>query len=275
MNYYNVLGVKPEASAAEIKRAYRSLAMKHHPDRGGDEKKFKEISEAYDVLGNPEKRKQYDNPQSFGFSNQGFGNGSPFEDIFAQAFGFSQPRQRVRRNQDIKFSCTLDLQECFTGKQITINYKLPSGSPESLSIDIPPGARPGDTVRFEGRGDNSIPNIPRGDLLLQLRVKSDSRWNFVGRDDLQTNITVSIFDLLTGSELEFKTPEGKTLNLKIPQGTASGTAFSIPGHGLPKHRQASRGKLIVKITGSMPKITDQNIINKLAGIKNEISKTSK
>jgi curved DNA-binding protein len=275
MDYYNTLGVKRGASAEEIKRAYRSLAMKHHPDRGGDEKKFKEISEAYDVLGNTEKRQQYDNPQSFGFNNQGFGNGDPFEDIFAQAFGFGQRRQRVRRNRDIQIAYTLDLQECFTGKEININYKLPSGSEEYLSINIPPGARPGDTVKFEGRGDNSIPNVPRGDLLLQIRIRADSRWSLVGRDDLQTNITVSIFDLLTGSELEFKTPEGKTLNLKIPQGTAAGTAFSIPGHGLPNHRQGSRGKLIVKVIGSMPKINDQNIINKLASIKDEISKTSK
>lgn len=275
MNYYNVLGVKREASAAEIKQAYRSLAMKHHPDRGGAEQKFKEISEAYDVLGNVEKRQQYDNPQSFRPNNQGFGfsNSDPFEDIFAQAYGFG--RQQIRRNQDIKFSYTLNLQECFTGKEININYKLPSGSKESLTINIPYGARPGDTIRFEGRGDNSMPNVPRGDLLLQIRIKSDSQWNFIGRDDLQTNITISIFDLLTGSELEFKTPEGKTLNLKIPQGTVAGTAFSIPGHGLPKHRQRSRGKLVIKVMGSMPKIVDEDIINKLVSIKSEISKTSK
>ena len=274
-DYYSMLGVSKTASQEEIKKAYRKLAMKHHPDRGGDAAISAKINEAYSVLGDAAKRQQYDNPQP-SFSFGGFSQADSFEDIFAQAFGFGRARQRAqRKNQDIKISYTLILQECFTGKEISINYSLPSGGKENLSINIPPGVKPNDTIRFQGYGDDSIFGLPRGDLFLQIRVKNDRHWNFVGRNDLETNITISVFDLITGSDLKIDTPEGKTINLKIPQGTASGTAFSVSDHGLPDSRQNARGKLIIKVYGSIPKINDHNIINKLVDIKHAINKTSK
>lgn len=275
-DYYSILGVSRSASQEEIKKAYRKLAMKHHPDRGGDGELLSKINEAYDVLGDPGKRQQYDNPQpEFSFRTSGFGSGDPFEDIFAQAFGFGGPqRRRQARNRDIRLQYAIDLEDCFTGRQITLTYNLPSGKTETIDVKIPPGAKDGDVVQFEGYGDDSRRDLPRGKLILQIRVRNTPGWAVNGLD-LHTDKKLSIFDLITGTDIEVDTPEGKTINLKVPAGSQSGTTFSVTGHGIPHSRNtARRGKLFVKINGVVPKIADPEILEKIRDIHNEVDTRS-
>lgn len=270
-DYYSILGVSRNASQEEIKKAYRKLAMKHHPDRGGDAAMSAKINEAYTVLGDPEKRQQYDNPQpEFHFRTSGFGSGDPFEDIFAQAFGFGGPqRRRQARNRDIKLQYTIDLQDCFTGRGITLSYNLPSGRTETIDVKIPPGAKDGDVVQFEGYGDDTRKDIPRGKLILQIRIRKDPNWAINGHD-IHTEKTISVWDLVLGTDLEIDTPEGKIINLKVPQGSQNGTTFSVTGHGIPNSRNPNRrGKLFVKIVGKIPKIQDGKTLEKIREIKDE------
>ena len=176
-DYYETLGVSRNASEKDLKTAFRKLAAKHHPDAGGDAEKFKEINEAYNTLKDPQKRQMYDqygtaDPQQMG--GNPFGNfefEGDINDLFGTFFGqgFGQPRRRQNRN--ISLSYTIDFRDVFNGVGNTISYKLPSGKQEVIDVRIPAGVKNGDSVRVQGYGDDSIQGIPRGDLIIKVRVR--------------------------------------------------------------------------------------------------------
>ena len=268
MDYYSILGVGKNASQDDIKKAYRKLAMKHHPDRGGSAEKLQQVNEAYDVLKDPTKRKQYDNPQhQYRFDTSNMGG---FEDVFAQTFGFNPNMRRQQRNKDVQITYTIDFKDMFTGRGISVAYNLPSGRQEYLDVKIPPGIKDGDVVNFGGYGDNSIPNIPRGNLILRIRVLSNPLWS--RSEDNLTNIKkLCIFDLLLGTEIVIESPAGNLLNLNVPKGTKPGTTFSIAGHGVPNVNTGRKGNLYIKIDANIPKIEDKDLLDKIEEIKNAIS----
>jgi curved DNA-binding protein len=269
MDYYSILGVGRKATQEEIKRAYRKLAMTSHPDRpDGDEEKFKQISEAYDTLGDPIKRKQYDTPQPRFDSNRMHPNN--FEDMFASMFKQPHNIYKQRRNRDIQISYTIDFKDVFSGRGVSLAYNLPSGQQEFLDVKIPPGVKDGDVVNFAGYGDNSFPNIPRGNLILKIRVLANPIWKR-SDDNLTTTKKLCVFDLILGTDLIIETPVGKLLNLNIPKGTKPGTTFSIAGHGVPNVNTSRQGNLYIKLEIDVPKIDDQELLNKLKEIKNAIS----
>lgn len=265
MDYYNTLGVSRNTPIEEIKKSYRKLAMQHHPDRtNGDDTKFKQINEAYDTLGNPDKKRAYD----MQFQQHRFNTGN-FNDFFGQHSGFREPTYRQHKNRDIQLPYTLDIRECFTGKGATLRYGLPSGKSETVDVHIPPGCKDGDIVKIPGYGDDSIPNIPRGDLVLRVRVQTPKGWA-IDNFDLLHSKEVSIFDLLIGADINVDTVDGKTLSLKIPKGTQSGTTFTVRNYGLPNNRTGKRGVLYIKVKGRVPNITDESVLETLRGIKNNI-----
>jgi curved DNA-binding protein len=273
MDYYSILGVPRNASQDEIRKAYKKKSMQHHPDRGGDEEKFKQVNEAYQNLGNPQKRSEYDNPQpQYRYSTSNpfqSGMGGNFEDIFAQ-FGFGTAHHRQQRNKDVKLSYTLDFNDIFTGRGISVAYNLPSGRREFLDVKIPAGIKNGDVVNFAGYGDDSIPHLPRGNLHLQLRVPTHRLWKR-DEDNLTAHFKISVLDLIIGTEIELSTPTGRTLSLTVPKGTKPGTMFSIAGHGVPNVNTNRPGNLYIKVDGVVPNITDENILKKLKEIRDGIN----
>lgn len=264
MDYYSILGVSKNASHDDIRKAYKKQSMQHHPDRGGDEEQFKKVNEAYQTLGDPKKRQAYDNPQpQFNYRANDFHGHNPFEDIFA-GFGFRPQRQL--RNRDIKLSHTIEFKDIFTGRGISVAYRLLSGRQEMLDLNIPAGLQDGDVINFAGYGDDSIPNAPRGNLILKIRIPKDTIWNRDG-DNFTRTVKINVLDLLIGTEIEITTPQGKDLSLTVPQGTRPGTTFSIPGYGAPNVNTNRQGNLYVKIEGLVPKITDQHILTQIKNIR--------
>ena len=274
MDYYSILGVNRTASPEDIKKAYRKLAMQHHPDRGGDHNKFAEINSAYDVLSNSDKRDAYDHPHQanpFGRQQQGqspFGNGHPFEHMFNQGFGQQQQRQ-TPRNRDINVQANIDLIDVLTGKSLIIQYHLQTGEVATVNVDVPAGAKHSDTIQYEGLGDVGHPRYPRGNLLVRIKVQKSKHWDR-DFDNLITKKIINVFDLLLGCVIIITTLDNKQLELKIPQGTKPGTKFSIPGYGLPNMQTGRRGIMFITIDAEMPKITDTAILDKIQQLKNEI-----
>lgn len=287
MDFYETLGVSKNASSDDIKKAYKKLAMKHHPDRGGDSDKLSKINEAYTVLKNPEKRKQYDHgvyqgpgksghsgfggPGGFGGFG-GFGGpgmNSAFEEMFRQG-GF-HTRQR---NANVQMNVTLNVNECVNGKKFSTTYMLRNGEHKTVDIDIPPGMSTGDTLRVQGAGDNSNHNAPPGDLHLSIVIRPPRGWE-VHDNHLLTSVDVSVFDLMIGTSKIIETPKNKKIKLKVPAGTQNGTVLQITGEGLPSHRTKQIGNIHVAINSFIPTVKSENLINKIQVLKDEISEISK
>jgi curved DNA-binding protein len=276
MDYYATLGLKRGASDADIKKAYRSMAMKHHPDRGGDEKKFKEISQAYEALSDPQKKQivdmggdPYAQPGAGGH-NQGpfefhFGSGN-FEDIFGN-FGFGFGQRPMRRNKSLNISVEIDLEDVLLGKTINAEIGIPSGQNKIINIEIPPGIEHGQQIRYEGMGDNSIQGIRPGDLIVNILVRNHAIFKREGTSIIVEKI-VSAWDAMTGTTIDINTLDRKTLNITIPAGTQPETILSCRGEGLPHMRTRQRGNLMIKIKVEIPKNLNDSQLNLIKQIKN-------
>lgn len=257
MDYYKTLGVDKNASQDDIKKAYRKLASKYHPDRGGDTKLFQDLQAAYDTLSDPEKRKDYDNPQPQGFGNFGF-SGMP-DDLFAQMFGGrSGPfgmGGRTRKNRTMNLKVQLTLKEVIHGKKVVGNIPLPSGREQSVEITIPRGLDNGDAIRYQGIGDDSIQGVPRGDLIITIEEIPDPRFTRQG-SDLYMDKEVSIWDTILGTTVDVETPDDVKLQIKVAPGTQPGTTLSCKGYGVSKRNNDSRGNLYVRLKVTVPKNID-------------------
>lgn len=278
MDYYATLGLKRGATDAEIKKAYRSMAMKHHPDRGGDEKKFKEVSQAYEFLSDPEKRRIIDmggdpNAQpGMGGYNQGpfefhFGSGN-FEDIFGN-FGFGFGQRQMRKNKSLVVTVEVTLEEVLTGKDLSAELGVPGGKRKMVTIHIPAGIESGQQIRYEGMGDQSIPDLRPGDLMVNVVVRPHPVFRREG-SNIIVDQEISVWDALLGKSISIKTLDNKTLDINIPPGTQPETVLSCRGEGIPNQRTRARGNLFVKIKISIPRnlTTDQQELIKK--IKNGI-----
>jgi curved DNA-binding protein len=269
-DYYGILGVPKTASSDEVKSAYRKAAMKHHPDRGGDEKKFKEISEAYDILSNNEKRGMLDqgvdptNPNERVYRSQGgFGGFRDVEDLFG-GFGFNfgfgpqgfRTQQPQHRNKSLNVTMSLTLEEAFTGVNKSISIKYPGGKDKVVNINIPPGIDNGMAIRYAGMGDDSITGVAPGDLTIVINVENHPVFAREGLN-LLTDVNITCFDAILGTTADINTLDGRTLQIIIPAGTQPNTTLGVKNEGM-KDNNNRVGKLYVRIGITIPTITDPN-----------------
>ncbi|MFA7383921.1 MAG: DnaJ C-terminal domain-containing protein [Desulfurivibrionaceae bacterium] len=293
MDYYKLLGVEKTASPEEIKKAYRKLALKHHPDRNKGnkeaEEQFKKISEAYAVLSDKEKRQQYDTVGSAGFQQRysqedifrnadlgdilrefgiNFGggratfrsSGGGFEDMFRQpgAGGrTSQGFQNFRQPQQVKGN-DLSLELPITLTEVLTGAEktisLGRGSAaEKVSVKIPPGIESGKKLRISGKGSPSPMGGPPGDLYLLIRVEPHPTFSRDG-SHLSMDLQIPYSSAVLGAEVDVPTLEGKQLKVKVPAGCQPQAKLRLRKHGLPDSSGGERGDLLVKILAAVPKV---------------------
>ncbi len=280
MDYYSILGVKETATQDEIKKAYKKLAMQHHPDRGGDTKKFQEISQAYDTLSDPNKRSEYDAEKSgMGGTQFHFHTGNPF-DPFSQMFGGRSPfdqffNQRARqKNRDLNIRCTISFKQSFLGTELEATYMLPSGKPQTITIKVPPGVEHGQTIRYSGMGDDSAPSLPRGDLNVTILVEPLEGYERRG-DDIVMPITINAIEAMVGCSKTINTLDDNNLKIALRPGTKHGSEFLNRGLGFRNVASGFKGNLIVRVHIDIPAVLDQTIKQELENIYAKISNTSK
>lgn len=246
---YEILGVSRNANADEIKSAFRKLAKKYHPDLGGDPEKFKEINEANDILSDPNKKAQFDMGGAFnrGFDNFRQGTHFHFEDvfshedfmnIFAQATGFPGARRRPK-NSNIRIRLSVTLESILQEQSKTIDVNVGTGS-KQVQIKIPAGIHDGAVINYRGMGQNTYPDQPAGDLMVEITVVQHERFVRMN-EDLHSNITVDCFKATLGTQIDFVTLRGKRVKVNIPAGSQAGTVLRLPGEGLPS---MNRGKYV-------------------------------
>ena len=283
-DYYKILGVGETATNEQIKKAFKDIAKKEHPDRGGNKDRFQEASEAHDTLKNSQKRHDYDTQRKFGGATRQGGQGQhPFfnEDIFSDFFsGFSggdmdfngrfnftkDGRTRTFRsgpkaNRNIQVRMAISIKEAMMNNEKTINYKLPSGREEFATVKIPAGVQHGVTFKFNGMGDDSVRNVPRGDLMVQMSVLDSDGYTRKG-NDLYTDKTIDCFQAIRGHEIKLKTLEDSVITVKAPAGTQHGTLLSVKGKGMPVHRTLNiRGNLYIKVLVLIPQLSTADLKN--------------
>lgn len=271
-DYYDILGVSRNASDDEIKKAYRKLAIKYHPDKNpGDkeaEAKFKEISEAHEILSDKQKRARYDqfghagvggnagggnpfaggnynfNGQSFNFD---FGAGGGLDDILGSIFGFGGGQRRPARGTDYRTTVVLNFEEAVFG--VT---KIITADGKELKVKIPAGIDDGMSIRLTGKGGAAPKGGTKGDLYVSVRVKPHKHLTREGSIILSEK-TISMIDAALGTEVDVETVDGN-VRMKVPAGTQSGTPFKLSGHGVPLMRSdGDRGPHIVTIIVETPK----------------------
>lgn len=272
-DYYQLLGLTKTASADEIKKAYRKMAVKYHPDKNpGDkeaEETFKQISEAYAVLSDPQKKAQYDQFGSSGFhqrysqedifrnfdfgdifKDMGYGSDDIFSRIFAGgAQGGARFRTRKQRGEDFSMDLSVTFREAATGGEKRVSF-MREGVREDLSVKIPAGIANDAKLRIQGKGGSGSNGGPAGDLYLTIKVTTDPVFSRED-DDIIVERTILFSEAALGTTLEVPTLDGAK-RIKVPAGIQPGTKIRLKGFGIPHMGKTSKGDLFVKITVKVP-----------------------
>lgn len=279
-DYYKILGVNKNSSAEEIKKAYKKLAVQFHPDKNPNnkqaEEKFKEISEAYDVLGDTEKRQKYDSlggnwqqfqtefsaQKDFEFKDVFSGLNDVWSSIFGNSGEFSN--QSARKGNDLNSDVTITLEEAYQGTTV----KIPT--PYSMEVlEVKPGVTDGKKFRFAGKGEKGSATNLNGHLFLTVKVQEHKDYKRNG-NDLTKKIFVDIYTLILGGKIEVDTLKNKTISINVAKGFENDGKLRLKGFGMPIYDKKDEfGDLYLELVAQLPKnlsAEELNLFEKLAEI---------
>lgn len=243
MNPYDVLGISPDASPDDIKKAYRRMAMKWHPDQNQDsdesKAKFLEIQTAYEELTKPKHHQD------------GFGGGDPFNDFFRN-FNFSGGNQRRNHRQNTTYGIRVNIRmsEVYTGKQISVSV-----NDTITTIEIPKGVMNGQTLVIEGAGGREHDDLPAGDIRVTIGVIPEGGFHIMGHD-LGCYAGVDTIDMILGTTVKVVMPLGETIEVTIPPNSNPNTRLRVKGKGLPVYGHDEFGDLYVAIDPRFPELSE-------------------
>lgn len=282
MDHYARLGVDRNADQDTIKKAYRKLAAKHHPDRGGDTGTFQHISAAYDILSDPQKKAHYDaelngyggtqfrfTSEDMGPFGQFFQAGTPFDQFFNQ----HMQRGSRRKNRDLNIRCKISMKQSYTGADLEATYKLPGGGEQTVLIQVPPGIDNGQVIRYNGMGDDAIPGVPRGNLNATVFVEPEEGYDRRGTD-LVVFLKINPVEAMTGCEKIIRSLDDTKIRIKIPAGVQPGAEFLNRGLGFKNIHNRNVGNLIVNVVVDIPRVVDENLKKRLEELYAEINTSS-
>lgn len=290
-DYYKILGVSRDASADEIKKAFRKLARTNHPDAGGDEEKFKEINEAYEVLSDDKKRKLYDqygtaneNQIPRGWSggavnmgdifggmdwseilnnmrsgNGAFGSDWDFSSAGASGFGGfggygGQRAPRPQKGKDMTVTLEVSFDEALNGAQKRVTLRIPGqADKQTLDVKIPAGAVDGGRLRLKGKGMAGANGGPAGDLLITTKIAPHPYFTRDGAN-VKIDVPITIAEAALGASVVVPAPDGTKVRVKVPAGTQSGTELTIKGKGAARVNGSGKGDLLIKLQVKVPAV---------------------
>lgn len=263
-NYYDVLGLNKNASQDDIKKAYRNLSKKYHPDRNcGDDSKFKELNEAYDTLGDETKRKEYDNPNPFGgFHNFGENRGG-----FTWSWSSHNSRPMP---QNIEVHIEISLTEAYYGcnKNVRIGTK-------NFNLDIPKGVTTGKVIVYSGQGGKGYDPLTGqekcGDLYVKVNVRPTDKMYLNTDGSLEMMIAIDWIDAILGCDMELDVFD-KTVKIRVPKYTQNGGYVLSAGNGFPKYKSNEYTNLKVNFIVKMPRTLTQSQLDALETIRKEMKK---
>ncbi len=295
IDYYQTLGVDKSADDKQLKKAFRKLARKYHPDVAPDdpqaERKFKEINEAHAVLSDPDKRKKYDqygkdwehaeafeqarqqrggggggNPFGGQYTYAGGAEGADFSDFFSTMFGGGAGagyggQGRAFRGRDVEASLTVGMQDILED-----NKQVLTVGGKQLRVTIPAGVEDGQTLRLRGQGNPGAGGGPAGDLYITFRVTTPGDYRREGADLYKTQ-EVDLYTMLLGGKVTVQTPTG-AVNLPVAENTSNEKRVRLKGKGLPKYKQGGNGDLYLDLKVKLPEQlspTEREAFTKLAG----------
>jgi|TARA_B110000908_G_C10162802_1_gene406899 curved DNA-binding protein len=266
MDPYSILEVDKTSSQDEIKKAYRRLAKKHHPDKnGGDDVRFKEIAEAYEKVGDESARQQFDATNNFQNFN-GFDGRVNMSDVFDHMFGNAFNNKQSAKGLDLRLDLHLSFDEAYSGtsKQFKVNG-------QELKVDFKPGLKTGMKLRVPGKGQPHQYNstLPSGDLIINIHVMYRPDWILQG-NDIWLELNLPWFDIFLGTKISMNTPEGQ-IYINVPRNSYPGKSLRIKDRGYPIYGTDNKGALLCKLNAVYNELNEEQLeyIEKVQQVKHE------